>query len=148
MTIPRFLHATSLLLMLASAIASQTVEPANLWHWVIKDPLTAPNGEEYFASALKDTVVPAGHAHYLQGVLVSITPETVGVRRLLVSMEGNDKADVTIMLRGQMAKLKTEPKKGTAVRFAGVIQKFTKEPFMVTFLVNRRGSFVDFVKSR
>jgi len=62
-------------------------------------------------------------------------------------MEGTDKADVTILLRGQMAKLKTEPKKGTVVRFKGVIQTFTKEPFTVTFLVNRRGSFVDFVKS-
>lgn len=134
--------------MMASSIASQTVEPANVWHWVIKTPLTAPNGDDYFSSALKDTVVPAGLAPYLQGVLVSITPETAGVRRLLVSMEGNGKADVTIMLRGQMAKLKTEPKKGTVVRFRGVIQKFTKEPFMVTFLMNRRGSFVDFVKSR
>ena len=148
MTIPRFLQGAPLLFGTACVIASQTIEPANVWQWVIKGPLSAPNGEEYFASALKDTVVPAGHALYLQGVLVSITPETVGVRRLLVSMEGTGKADVTIILRGQMAKLKTEPKKGTVVRFAGVIQKFTKEPFMVTFLMNRRGSFVDFVKSR
>jgi hypothetical protein len=87
-------------------------------------------------------------APYFQGVLVAITPETIGVRRLLLSMDGTDKADVTILLRGQMAKLKSEPKKGSVVHFSGVVQKFTKEPFMVTFLVNRRGSFVDFVKSR
>jgi len=153
MTIPRFLRGTSLLLVMASVIVSQTrqtIESANVWQWVIKRPLTAPNGEEYFAGTLKDSLVPTGTAPYLQGVLVSITPETAGVRRLLLSMETTDKADVTILLllRGQRPKLKTEPKKGTVVRFRGVVQKFTKEPFMVTFVVDRRGSFLDFVESR
>ena len=129
--------------MIASVMVAQAIGPADLWHWVIKGPLSAPNSDEYFASALKDVLAPK-----LQGVLVSITPETVGVRRVLLSMEGSGKADVTIILRGRMAKLKTEPRKGTVVRFRGVIQKFTKEPFMVTFLTERRGSFVDFVESR
>ena len=148
MTIPRFLRGTSFLLVMAPVIASQTIEPVNVWQWIIKGPLNAPNRNEYFASALKDALIPTGWAPYLQGVLVSITPETVGVRRLMLSMEGTDEADVTILLRGPMAKLKTEPKKGTVVRFKGVIQKFTKEPFVVTFLLDRRGSFVDFVESR
>jgi hypothetical protein len=141
----RFLYGASLLLVMASVMISQTqpMVSAAAWQSVIKGPLSAPNGEEYFASALKDELAPI-----LQGVLVSITPETIGVRRLLVAMESTDKVDVTIMLRGQMAKLKTEPKKGTLVRFRGVVQKFTKEPFTVTFLTNRRGSFVDFVESR
>jgi len=29
-----------------------------------------------------------------------------------------------------------------------VVQKFTKEPFMVTFVIDRQGSFLDFVESR
>jgi len=144
MTIPRFLRGASLLLVMASVITSQTatVGPAESWQWVIKRPLSAPDGEEYFDRALKDVLAPT-----LQGVLVSITRETVGVRRILLAMETTDKADVTILLRGQMAKLKSEPKKGTLVRFRGVVQQFTKEPFTVTFLTNRRGSFVDFVES-
>ena len=146
MAIPRFLRGASLLLVMASVMpsqTSQTIASANAWQWIIKRPLTAPNGEEYYARALKDELVPT-----LQGVLVSITPETVGVRRLQLAMESPDKADVTILLRGQRAKLKTEPKKGTVVRFKGVIQKFTKEPFMVTFVLDRRGSSLDFVESR
>ena len=147
MTIPRFLRGASLLLVMASVIVSQTkpMVSAAVWQSLIKRPLSAPDGEGYFASNLKDVLVPD-----LQGVLVSITPETIGVRRLLVAMETTDKPDVTIVLlvRGQRAKLKTEPKKGTVVRFRGVVQKFTKEPFMVTFQVNRLGSFVDFVESR
>jgi len=133
---------------MTSVIVSQSIGPGDAWQWLIKGPLSAPNGEEYFATTLKDRVVPRGLiAPYFQGVLVSITPETVGVRRLLLSMDGTHKADVTILLRGQMAKLKSEPKKGSVVHFSGVVQKFTKEPFMVTFQVNRLGSFVDFVKS-
>jgi len=149
MTIPRFLRGVSLLLVMASVIISQSLGPGDAWQWLIQGPLSAPDGEEYFASSLKDRVVPRGLiAPYFQGFLVSITPETVGVRRLLLSMGGNDKADVTILLRGRMAKLKSETKKGSVVRFSGVVQKFTKEPFMVTFVVDRRGSFVDFVESR
>ena len=148
MTIPRFLRGAALLVVMASVTASQSLGPGDAWQLLIQGPLSAPDGEEYFASTLKDRVVPRGLvAPYFQGVLVSITPETIGVRRLMLAMGGTDKADVTILLRGQMAKLKSEPKKGAVVHFNGVVQKFTKEPFMVTFQVNRLGSFVDFVKS-
>ena len=143
MTIPRFIRGASLLVMV-SVIVSQTqpMVSAAAWQALIKRPLSAPDGEEYFASNLKDVLAPT-----LEGVLISITPETVGVRRLLLAMETTEKPDVTVMLRGQMARLKTEPKKGTLVRFRGVIQKFTKEPFTVTFLTNTPGSFVIFVQS-
>ncbi len=133
MTIPRFLRHMAIPLVMASVIPSQSVGPGDAWQWIIKGPLNAPNGDEYFDHTLKDTVVPNGLvARYFQGVLVSITPETAGVRRVLLSMDGTDEPDVTILLRGQMAKLKSQPKKGSIVRFCGVAQKFTKEPFMVT----------------
>src|ERR1700682_1238283 len=99
MSIPPFLRGASLLL--AMVIVSQTqslVLSAAVWQSLIKRPLSAPDGEEYFASNLKDVLVPT-----LEGVLVSITPETVGVRRLLLAMETNEKPEVTIMLRGKMA---------------------------------------------
>src|SRR5436190_368003 len=41
--------------------------------------------KERFAGALKDALIPTGFARYRQGVLVSITPATVGDKSILQS---------------------------------------------------------------
>jgi hypothetical protein len=62
-------------------------------------------------------------------------------------MEDSDAADVTLLIHGHIAELKAEPKRGARVRFNGVVRRFTKEPFMLTFEVNDRG-YLDLVDSR
>ena len=142
------LRVLSLLLVLACGAVPQTREPNNVWRDLIKRPLTASNGGQYWA-ALKDALIPNGLAPYLQGSLMAITPAKAGTTRLLISMEGTDTADVTILLRGPMAKLKSEPRKGALVRFSGVVRTYTKEPFMVTFEVGTWGSgSLDFIEPR
>jgi hypothetical protein len=64
-------------------------------------------------------------------------------------MEGTNTADVTLLLQGSIANINVEPKKGALIRFSGVVQRFTKEPFMVTFEVGRWGSgSLEFVSPR
>ena len=148
MVIRRSLRGVAILLLAASVMVPQTLDPAGLWR-ILKDMLSAPNGQVAFAGTLKDAV-PAGRgqlAPYLEGSLVSITPGSTGSRRLLLSMEGGAIADVTIVLRGPNTRLKTEPKKGTLIQFDGVVREFTKEPFMLTFDAEHV-SGLDFVNPR
>lgn len=56
MTIPRFLRHPAILLVMASVVPSQSIGPGDAWQWIVKGPLNAPNGDEYFDHTLKDTV--------------------------------------------------------------------------------------------
>ena len=130
MVIRRSLRGVSFLLLTASVMAPQSQDPDKAWR-LVRDMLSAPNGQAAFSSALKGAVVagPGGLARYLQGSVVSITPGQpgqAGTRRLFLSMEGTDTADVAIVLRGSNARLKTEPRKGTVIRFEAVAKEFTK----------------------
>jgi hypothetical protein len=133
MVIWRSLGGISILLLTASIVAPQTQEPDKVWN-IVRDMLSAPNGQAVFTSTLKGAVIagPGGLARYLQGSVISIIPDKAGTRRLLLSMEGSHIADVTIVLSGPNARLKNEPKKGDPIRFEAVAKEFTKEPFMVT----------------
>jgi hypothetical protein len=139
MAISRTVNGISLILLVASVISAQSMSPGKFWEMLIKGPLSGPGADEYFKQALKDSFPTAGLARYLEGSLVSIARSKTDIR-LLLSMEGTDTADVTLLLHGRIAQLKTEPKRGMLIRFNGVVREFTKEPFMLTFEVNDRGS--------
>ena len=102
----------------------------------IKGQLLGADGQQYFDGSMKGAQVPA-----LKGWLVSAKPP-VRSKELLVSMEGKDQAtpDVTLKLvnaEGTAVALTGKPEVGTEIEFEGVPDSFSKDPFMVTFNVEK-----------
>jgi hypothetical protein len=89
----------------------------------LKAALTAPTGDTYFETNMKDALVPR-----LKGKLVAMTP-ALKPKELVVAIE-NSAGDVTLKLDGALPG-KMEP--GGEVEFEGIARSFTKDPFMVTF---------------
>ncbi len=103
----------------------------------LKGQLLSPDGETYFGSSMKDAAVPK-----LKGWLVSAKPP-VKSKELLLSMDGKDQAaNVTLRLVGGAdgttpTPLTGKPVLGTEIEFEGTGKTLTKEPFMVTFDVEK-----------
>jgi len=104
----------------------------------IKGNLTGADGQTYFDGSMKGAAVPK-----LKGWLVSAKP-AVKSKELLVNMEGKDPngANVTLKLVGGAdgttpTALTGKPDVGVEIEFEGVPDSFTKEPFMVTFNVDK-----------
>jgi len=101
----------------------------------IKGQLLAPEGQQYFDSSMKGAAVPK-----LKGWLVSAKPAARS-KELMVSMEAKDQpANVTLKLvnsEGTAIALAGKPEVGGEIEFEGVGDAFTKEPFMVTFNVEK-----------
>jgi len=101
----------------------------------IKGQLLGADGQQYFDSSMKGAQVPK-----LKGWLLSAKP-AVKSKELVLSMEGKDKpADVTLKLvnaEGTALALTGKPETGDEIEFEGVGDSFTKEPFMVTFNVEK-----------
>jgi len=89
----------------------------------VKAALTAPTGDTYFETNMKDALVPR-----LKGKLVAMTPATKP-KELVLAIE-NSAGDVTLKLDGALPG-KMEP--GGEIEFEGIAKSFTKDPFMVTF---------------
>jgi tetratricopeptide (TPR) repeat protein len=99
-----------------------------LWK-VIKDSLTAADGEQYFNDKLKGTAPPK-----LRGKLVSTKP-AIRPKELVLDLDGGDTGEVTLKLE---TPLPGKADKGTDIQFQGVPSAFTKEPFMLTFDVDSK----------
>ncbi|HLY16325.1 MAG TPA: hypothetical protein VKR61_03840 [Bryobacteraceae bacterium] len=102
----------------------------------VKGQLLSPDGQTYFDSSMKGAAVPK-----LKGWLLSAKPP-VKSKELLVSMEGKDQpANVTLKLVGAdgttPAPLTGKPDVGVEIEFEGIGESYTKEPFMVTFGVEK-----------
>lgn len=93
----------------------------------LKAALLAANGEEYFASGLKDSSMPK-----LTGVLVGAKPECRPVE-LTIAVRTPDNAelqkDVTLKFEKPLA---GKPALNQELRWEGVAKSFTKEPFLLT----------------
>jgi tetratricopeptide (TPR) repeat protein len=89
----------------------------------LKAALTAPTGDTYFETNMKDALVPR-----LKGKLVAASPASKP-RELILAIE-NSAGDVTLKLDGALPG-KMEP--GGEIEFEGIAKGFTKDPFMVTF---------------
>jgi len=94
----------------------------------VKNELNGPNGEQYFNSTMKGAAVPK-----LKGYLVSQSPASRPTT-LVLGIENQNTPEVTLKLDAPLAG-KADP--GTALEFQGIPQSFTKEPFMVTFDVEK-----------
>lgn len=97
----------------------------------LKKELSGPNGEEFFASTMKNAQVPGGvgGVEKLKGYVLVATPP-VRSKELVVALADPNVAEVTLRLE---TALTGRPMIGSEVSFEGVPIEFTKEPFMVTF---------------
>jgi hypothetical protein len=94
----------------------------------IKSQLTAPDGEQYFASNMKDAAVPK-----LKGTVMGGTPECRSKEVQVAVPEPNQQSTVTpeITLKLDSA-LTGKPVAGTEIQWEGVPSAFSKDPFMLT----------------
>ncbi len=103
----------------------------------IKGQLLGTDGQTYFDGSMKGAAVPK-----LKGWLVAAKPP-VKSKELQVNMEGKDAsgANVTLKLVGTdgttALPLTGKPELGVEIEFEGVPESYTKEPFMVTFVVEK-----------
>lgn len=122
----------------AKAKAQQAADAADpmraLWR-TIKTELTGDNGPSYFESSVKDAALPGGvnNVRKFKGRLVSMSP-ALRPKELTLAVEKPDVADVTLKLDSPLAG-KMEP--GGEIEFEGVAKSFTKEPYMLTFEVEK-----------
>jgi hypothetical protein len=105
-----------------------------LW-LTIKTALTGDAGQAYFDMSMKDAGLPGGvnGVTKFKGKLISMTPAN-RPKTLVLGIEKPDAADVTLNLDEALPG-KMEP--GGDIEFEGVATGFTKEPFMVTFDVEK-----------
>jgi hypothetical protein len=104
------------------------------WRDLVKEPILK-DGDAYFAN-MKGALLP-GDAGKQKGFekfkakLISMTPANKP-KSLVLALEKPDVADVTLTFEEPLAG-NMEP--GAILEFEGVPDSYTKEPFMVTFLV-------------
>lgn len=94
----------------------------------LKGALSDTNGEQYFASTLKDSAVPK-----LKGTLVEAKP-ACHPKELLVAVplpdaQGAPSAEITLKLDKALT---GKPETNTEFQWEGVPTAFTREPFMLT----------------
>lgn len=103
----------------------------------IKGQLLGDGGQQYFDSNMKSSLVPN-----LKGWLIAAKPAGLHAKELQVSMEGKDQTtpDVTLKLvnaEGTAAPAAGKVEVGYEITFDGVPDSFTKDPFMLTFNVEK-----------
>ncbi len=105
-----------------------------LWR-SIKMELTGGEGPAYFENNMKDAELPGGvnGVARLKGKLVSATPD-VRPKELTLAIENPGVPDVTLKLDSPLTG-RMEP--GGEIEFDGVAKSYTKDPFMVTFEVEK-----------
>ena len=105
-----------------------------LWR-SIKTELTGDNGPAYYESSVKDAGLPGGANGVMKfkGKLISTTPET-RPKELKLAVENPEVADVTLKLEEPLPG-KMDP--GGEIEFSGTAKAYTKDPFMLTFEVEK-----------
>jgi hypothetical protein len=104
----------------------------------LKGALLAPDGQQYFDNNMKGAQMPSK----LKGWLVEAKP-AVRSKELLLNMEGKGQTtpDVTLKLvnaEGTAIALAGKPETGSEIEFEKAVgESFTKEPFMVTFTIEK-----------
>lgn len=94
----------------------------------IKKELTGPGGESYFESSVKGAAVPK-----LKGKVISEKP-AVRPKELVLALADPTTPEVTLKLDEPIA---GKVEIGSDLEFEGVPSAFTKDPFMVTFDVEK-----------
>jgi len=106
-----------------------------LW-MTLKQALTAADGDQYFSANMKGADVPggAGGVQKFKGKLISMKPAT-RPKELVLAITDGTTPEVTLNLDAALPG-KAEP--GSEIEFSGVPASFSKEPFNVTFDVEKK----------
>ncbi|HTB15222.1 MAG TPA: hypothetical protein VK752_26805 [Bryobacteraceae bacterium] len=96
-----------------------------------KGILTADDGQAQFDAQIKDNLLPK-----FTGKIVSLTPAARGTKSVvvLVDDEKDGKADCTLTFEAALPG-KMDP--GDTLSFEGIAKSFTKDPYMLTVLVEK-----------
>ena len=102
--------------------------------WVsIRENLTEQGGDKYFAESMKDALIPPENMVPFKATLISHEPAK-NPKTLVLGIQDPQKADVTVKLEEALTGAAPA---GTAIQFRGAPESFTREPFMVTFQVDK-----------
>jgi len=94
----------------------------------IKSQLAGPEGEQYFASSMKDAKIPK-----LKGVVVEGTPACRSKELKVAVPEPEEKgAPLPVITLKPEKPLTGKPEAGSEIQFEGVPTAFSKDPFMLT----------------
>jgi len=99
----------------------------------IRESLTAEGGEKYFTDSMKSALIPPDSMSPFKGALIRHDPAK-NPKTLVLGIQDPNKADVTLKLEEPMTGVAPA---GTVLQFRGAPESFTKEPFMVTFEVDK-----------
>ena len=119
----------------AAAAAAAAADPAGAMWKQIKDALIADGGQAYFDGSIKGAGLPGGAngVTKFKGKLVSATPDT-NPKELVLGITDPAVGEVTLKLD---AALRGKMDVGTEIGFEGVASAFVKDPFMLTFDVEK-----------
>jgi tetratricopeptide (TPR) repeat protein len=105
-----------------------------LWR-VLRDALKADGGDKYFTDNVKDALIPPqeGEFKMFKGKLVSMD----NPKEIIVAVDDTDgpSGDATLVFDAPI-KGKLEP--GAEIEFAGAPQSYTKDPYNMKFVVERK----------
>jgi hypothetical protein len=107
-----------------------------LW-LTIKDEWKGPNGQQYFENSMKGAALPGGAEGVKQfkGRVVSHKP-AVRPKEIVLAISDAETPEVTLKLDEESVMPgKAEP--GTEIGFEGTAVSYSKDPFMVTFEVEK-----------
>ncbi len=101
----------------------------------IKTELQSNDGPAYFENNMKGAAMPAGvnGVTKFKGRIVSMTPAT-RPKEIVLAIENGTTPDATLKLDSALPG-RMEP--GAEIEFDGVAESYTKDPFMVTFKVEK-----------
>jgi hypothetical protein len=108
------------------------------WVKAIKEPLMAAEGAQAFESNVKNALIPPADQPLLQGAVISCDPK-LKPKTVIVGIENPTVPEVKLVFLEPLAR-PAEP--GTIIKFRGQAMAFTKEPFMVTFEVDKNNGGV------
>ena len=119
----------------AAAAKAASEDPAGALWKQIKDTLLADGGQAYFDATVKGAGLPGGAngVTKFKGKLISAIPD-INPKELVLGITDPKVGEVTLKLD---AALRGKMDPGTEIGFEGVASAFTKDPFMVTFDVEK-----------
>jgi len=106
-----------------------------LWVKTLKENLVKPDGDTFFDMTVKDALLPGGANGIMKfkGTIVSIAPAT-RPKEIQLAIEKPGVADAKLVLEMALPG-KMEP--GEPLEFEGTAKSYTKEPYTVTFDVDK-----------
>lgn len=108
-----------------------------LWAKILREPLTKDDGQMYFDMNVKDALLPGGANGVMKfkGKIVSMTPATKP-KEIQLSIEKPGVADAKLIFEKA---LDGKMEVGEELSFEGKATEYTKDPFMITFDVEKDG---------